>query len=116
MHKFSRQAALPTKDGVFDWTLGEIAVQYGRESGYDYALFLYARDSFASNGRVALQAVGYLGCMVGVCAVAPGGSQTAFASLVDLKISCGSTTCSRMRVTSARRKARMFSCGRFSTA
>jgi len=85
MHKFSRQAALPTKDGVFDWTLGEIAVQYGRESGYDYALFLYARDSFASNGRVALQAVGYLGCMVGVCAVAPGGSQTAFASLVDLK-------------------------------
>ena len=85
MHKFSRQAALPTKDGVFDWTLGEIAVQYGRESGYDYALFLYARDSFASNGRVALQAVGYFGCMVGVCAVAPGGSQTAFASLVDLK-------------------------------
>ena len=85
MHKFSPQAELPTKDGVFDWTLGEIAVQYGRESGYDYALFLYARDSFSSSGRVALQAVGYLGCMVGVCAVASGGSQTAFASLVDLK-------------------------------
>src|SRR6187399_809047 len=65
--------------------LHEIVVKYGRESGYDYALFLYARDSFSSNGRVALQAVGYLGCMVGVCAVAPGGSQTAFASLVDLK-------------------------------
>jgi len=85
MHKFSPQAELPTKEGVFDWTLGEIAVQYGKESGYDYALFLYARDSFSSGGRVALQAVGYLGCMVGVCSVASGGSQTAFASLVDLK-------------------------------
>jgi len=85
MHKFSAQSSLPTKEGVFDWTLGEIAVQYGQQSGYDYALFLYARDSFSSGGRVALQAVGYLGCMVGVCAVASGGSQTAFASLVDLK-------------------------------
>lgn len=85
MHKFSAQAALPTKEGVFDWTLGDLAVRYGEQSGYDYALFLYARDSFSSSGRVALQAVGYLGCMVGVCAVAPGGSQTAFASLVDLK-------------------------------
>ena len=85
MHKFSPQSELPTKEGVFDWTLGEIAVQYGRESGYDYALFLYARDSFSSSGRVALQAVGYLACMVGVCAVPQGGSQTAFASLVDLK-------------------------------
>ena len=85
MHKLSAQGNLPTKEGVFDWTLGELAVQYGEESGYDYALFLYARDSFSSRGRVALQAVGYLGCMVGVCAVAPGGMQTAFASLVDLK-------------------------------
>jgi len=85
MHKFSAQAELPTKEGVFDWTLGDLAIQYGEQSGYDYALFLYARDSFSSQGRVALQAVGYLGCMVGVCAVAPGGSQTAFASLVDLK-------------------------------
>jgi hypothetical protein len=84
LHKFS-QAVLPSKEGKFDWTLGDTAVRYGKESGFDYALFLYARDSFSSSGRVALQAVGYLGCMVGVCAVAPGGTQTAFASLVDLK-------------------------------
>jgi len=84
MHKFS-PATLPTKEGVFDWTLGELAVRYGEESGYDYALFLYARDSFSSSGRVVLQAVGYLGCFVGVCAAPSGGSQTAFASLVDLK-------------------------------
>jgi hypothetical protein len=86
LHKFSPGLSLPTKrKGVFDWTLGELAVDYGRNSGYDYALFLYARDSFSSGGRVALQAVGALGCIVGLCVLPQGGSQQAFASLVDLK-------------------------------
>jgi hypothetical protein len=92
LHKFSPGLSLPTKrKGVFDWTLGELAVDYGRQSGYDYALFLYARDSFSSGGRIALQAVGALGCVVGavgvpgLCVLPPGGSQQAFASLVDLK-------------------------------
>jgi hypothetical protein len=86
MHKFSPGLSLPTKrKGVFDWTLGELAIDYGRKSGYDYALFLYARDSFSSGGRVALQAVGALGCIVGLCVLPSGGSQQAFASLVDLK-------------------------------
>jgi hypothetical protein len=77
--------ALPTKQGVFDWTLGDDAVRFGRATGYDYALFLHAEDSFASSGRVALQAVGFLGCMVGACMMPTGGQQGAFASLVDLK-------------------------------
>jgi hypothetical protein len=86
LHKFSPGLSLPTKrQGVFDWTLGELAVDYGRQSGYDYALFLYARDSFSSGGRVALQAMGALGCVVGLCVLPPGGTQQAFASLVDLK-------------------------------
>lgn len=85
MHKFSPIGSLPTKEGVFDWTLGELAVKYGAQSGYDYALFLYARDSFSSSGRAALQAVGALGCIVGVCVIPPGGTQQAFASLVELK-------------------------------
>ena len=85
MHKFSADRVTAHEEGVFDWTLGELAVQYGEQSGYDYALFLYARDSFSSGGRAALQAVGALGCIVGVCVVPPGGTQTAFASLVDLK-------------------------------
>jgi hypothetical protein len=75
---------LPTKADRFDWTLGEPAVAYGRATGYDYALFLHAEDSFASTGRVALQAVELVGCMFAVCYFSHGGQQAAFVSLVDL--------------------------------
>jgi hypothetical protein len=85
LHKYTPGFDLPTKKGKFDWTLGEQAVQYGQLSGSDYALFLYASDSFSSGGRVALQAVSFLGCVVGVCVMPTGGQQVAFASLVDLK-------------------------------
>lgn len=85
LHKFSPGLALPSKKDKFDWTLGELATQYGSQSGYDYALFLYARDSFSSSGRAALQAIGALGCIVGVCVIPSGGIQQSFASLVDLK-------------------------------
>jgi hypothetical protein len=85
LHKYTPNQALPTKKGRFDWTLGQLAVDYGAASGNDYALFLFARDSFSSGGRAALQAVGLLGCIVGVCVIPAGGSQQAFVSLVDLK-------------------------------
>lgn len=85
LHKYTPGAELPTKKYAFDWTLGEQAVAYGRSTGYDYALFLFAEDSFSSGGRVALQAVSMLGCVVGVCIVPQGGSQRAFVSLVDLR-------------------------------
>jgi hypothetical protein len=85
MHKYTPGFELPTKKGIFDWTLGPRAVEYGRVSGYDYALFLHAEDSFSSGGRIALQAVSMLGCVVGVCIVPASGSQVAFVSLVDLK-------------------------------
>lgn len=75
---------LPTKENAFDWTLGDSAVDYGRASGYDYALFLYAEASFSSAGRQALQVAGWLSCAVGVCVGVAGGQQIAFASLVDL--------------------------------
>jgi hypothetical protein len=84
IHKYGGPS-LPTKTGRFDWTLGDDAVRFGRATGYDYALFLHAEDSFASSGRVAVQALGMLGCAVGFCVLARGGQQTAFASLVDLK-------------------------------
>jgi hypothetical protein len=52
----------------------------------DYALFLYAEDSFASTGRIALQVLGVAGCVVGFCAPnIGGGGQFAYASLVDLR-------------------------------
>lgn len=85
LHKYTDGQALPTKKDRFDWTLGEDAIRYGETAGQDYALFLYARDSFSSGGRVALQAVGLLGCAFGACFLPVGGSQLAFASLVDLK-------------------------------
>jgi hypothetical protein len=78
---------LPTKrrQGI-DWTLGEEAVAFGRATGMEYALFLHAEDSFASTGRVALQVLGIAGCLVGFCAPnVGGGSQQAYASLVDLR-------------------------------
>lgn len=84
MHKFAPQP-LPTKDDRFDWTLGKAAVEFGAKTQYDYALFLHAQDSFSSGGRVALQIAGMLGCGLGVCVMPTGGTQAAFASLVDLK-------------------------------
>ena len=86
LHKYSG-AYLPTKRNKgLDWTLGEEAVALGRKTGYDYALFLHAEDSFASTGRVALQVLGIAGCFVGFCAPNVGGAgQFAYASLVDLR-------------------------------
>jgi hypothetical protein len=84
VHKYST-LPLPTKKDKFDWTLGEMAVAYGRSTNYDYALFLHAQDSFSSGGRVALQALSMLGCGFGFCVMPVGGMQFAFASLVDLK-------------------------------
>lgn len=85
MHKYSG-AELPTKrrQGI-DWTLGEDAVRFGTATGYDYALFMHADDSFASTGRVLLGVLGTAGCFVGFCAPMSGGRQLAYASLVDLK-------------------------------
>jgi hypothetical protein len=84
LHKYLG-AELPTKRRGLDWTLGRDAVEFGRRTGMDYALFLYAQDSTASTGRVALQVLGIAGCFIGFCAPVSGGSQSAFASLVDLK-------------------------------
>jgi len=86
LHKYSGHY-LPTKRRKgLDWTLGEDAVALGRRTGFDYALFLYAEDSFASTGRVGLQVLGIAGCFVGFCAPNIGGAgQFAYASLVDLR-------------------------------
>lgn len=86
LHKYLG-AYLPTKrrQGL-DYTLGREAIDFGRKTGFDYMLFLHAEDSFASRGRVAVQALGIAGCFVGFCAPAVGGGgQLAYASLVDLR-------------------------------
>lgn len=85
MHEYIPGNELPTKRRGIDWTLGEEAVKLGRVTGMDYALFLYAQDSVASTGRVAMQVLGIAGCFIGFCAPQGGGGQVAYASLVDLK-------------------------------
>ena len=73
-------STLPTKNGTFDWSLGPGVSEMGAEHEADYALFVYYRDHQASGGRVAFAilaaAAGY-GASVG--------SESGFASLVDLK-------------------------------
>ena len=86
LHKYLG-AYLPTKPRRgLDYTLGAEAVELGRRTGYDYALFMHAEDNIVSSGRVALQVLGVAGCIVGFCAPnIGGGGQFAYASLVDLK-------------------------------
>jgi GNAT superfamily N-acetyltransferase len=86
LHKYSGYT-LPTKRRRgLEYTLGQEAIEFGRRTGYDYALFMHAEDSFASGGRVALQVLGIAGCFVGFCAPNIGGAgQFAYASLVDLR-------------------------------
>lgn len=84
VHKYAG-LVLPTKKTSFDWTLGELAVSYGRDTSFDYALFLRAEDSFASGGRKALTILSFMSCITGFCVIPPGATQSAFASLVDLK-------------------------------
>lgn len=85
LHKYMG-AALPTKRGKgLDYTLGSDAVEIGRRTGHDYALFIHAEDNIASTGRTALQVLGVAGCIVGFCAPSGGGNQFAYASLVDLR-------------------------------
>jgi len=74
------RANLPTRRDNFEWTLGEGVQELGAQYNADYALFITARGSYASSGRVAA-AVGLAILGVGV----PLGGQQAFASLVDLR-------------------------------
>lgn len=70
---------LPSKAGSFDWSLGPGVSELGRIYGADYALFVYYRDYQASGGRIAFAILAAAaGVSVGT------GSETGFASLVDL--------------------------------
>jgi len=80
IHKYIPLYNLPTKEGCFDWGLGECVNALKKETGAEYALFVYLRDSYVSPGRAALMvAAAIFG--VGL----QGGMQLGFASLVDLQ-------------------------------
>lgn len=78
-HQHTPNAALPSKMGKFDWSLGPEVRRLRDQYNADYALFVYMRDSYATGGRVA---VALVAAFFGVAV--QGGSQVGFASLVDL--------------------------------
>jgi hypothetical protein len=75
---------LPTKKDRFDWTMGPGTQPLGELSSSNYGLFLFVRDGFASASRRGVQAVGMLGCLVGVCIITTGSQHVYYASLVEL--------------------------------
>lgn len=80
IHKYVQGNALPTKAGKFDWTLGKSVNRLRKQYNADHALFIFMRDSYASSGR---KAAVFVGSLIG--ANVRGGSQTGFASLVNLR-------------------------------
>lgn len=83
MHHFGAGTLnLPTKGGKLDWSLGEATQAVKKATGADYALFSWVRDAHASAERqAAMMAIAVLSLGR---AVPRGGTQTAYASLVDL--------------------------------
>jgi len=79
-HKYIQPLNLPTKKDAFDWTLGPSVSLLAQGSGADHVLFVHLRDSFSSDGRVALAVFAAL-FGVGI----QGGQQVGFASLVNLE-------------------------------
>lgn len=71
---------LPTKEGKFDWSMGNGVDAVFKKTGADYALFTFIRDGYASSERIATMVIGAL-LGVGL----PGGFQVGYASLVDLR-------------------------------
>ncbi|MEM7541369.1 MAG: hypothetical protein AAF384_07245 [Pseudomonadota bacterium] len=78
LHKYI--VPLQSKKDKFDWSLGTTAQKLKARTDANYALFLYARDSYSSAGRVAVQVIA--AALTGY--MPAGGSQVGFASLVDL--------------------------------
>lgn len=78
---------LPTKkrDGGFDWGLGSGIANLPNLQNADYALFVYTRDAYGSTGRKVLQAVGFLGAIVGAPVMVSSGEHVGYAGLVDLR-------------------------------
>jgi hypothetical protein len=80
MHAYNPMFALPSKKDEFDWTLGPGVQKLAADSGADYVMFVYIRDSYATAGRkLAMFAMAALG--VGI----QGGLQVGFTSLVDAR-------------------------------
>lgn len=80
-HQYDGPAALPTKRGTFDWSLGPEVAALREGTNANYGLFFHVRDSYSSGARVAAQVVAAVVFGVGL----QGGIQVGLVSLVDLE-------------------------------
>lgn len=79
-HKYTGGLELPTKKGIFDWSLGPEVKTLRQKHDADYALFIRVRDSYNSAGRILVTlAVAVLGTGLNMA------QQLGFTSLVDLR-------------------------------
>jgi hypothetical protein len=74
---------LPTKAGQLNWSFGNAMQPLRDKWGADYALFIWVRDTYASQERVAAMAAVAILSLGHV--VLSGGVQVGYASLVDLR-------------------------------
>lgn len=81
-HEYGQQK-LPSKRGVFDYTLGDGVKELKDKYDADYAMFLYARGGYASAGRQVLATAVLIATYGGN--IGGTGDQQAFASLIDLE-------------------------------
>jgi hypothetical protein len=78
-HQYQGPRQLPTKVNSFDWSLGTETRHLATKHGGDYALFVFVRDSYSSDARIATMIIA-AAFGVGI----QGGTQIGYASLVDL--------------------------------
>jgi hypothetical protein len=78
-HQYQGPRQLPTKANSFDWSLGPETLHLATKYGGDYALFVFVRDSYSSDARIATMIIA-AAFGVGI----QGGVQIGYASLVDL--------------------------------
>jgi len=84
LHQFGGSMwELPTKAGQLLWSFGDAMQPLRDKTGAEYALFIWVRDSYASQERMAAIAVMAILSMGNV--VLSGGVQVGYASLVDLR-------------------------------
>lgn len=85
-YQFVKGNRLPTKkaeskEGVFDWSLGEGVSKLPGAKDADYALFIFDSDAYATTGRKLLQIVAVIGARMMISA----GDHRGYAGLVDLR-------------------------------
>jgi hypothetical protein len=79
-HRLFNLDPLPTKQAVFDWTLGSGAAQLGVLGSADYGLFFYTADSYESASRRTVRLL-----TASVAPEKPTEVHMGYAGLIDLK-------------------------------